>query len=103
VIKQLWGKKEVRKWVWIVVTAFVALQIYFVQEMLVALVLFTVVFSMIAGIALFLYVVDRAGQWSLGWVGHHTRPAFQAIRRGWQSVETISRKQLRRLRSEPVR
>jgi hypothetical protein len=73
--------------------AFVALQIYFVQEMLAALILFTGVFVVFAIIALVLYLVDRAGQWGLGWAGHQAR-------RGLTLAEDISKKQLRRPRSE---
>ena len=73
--------------------AFVALQIYFVQEMLVALVLFTGVFVLVAVAALALYLIDRAGQWGLFWAGRQAR-------RGLGVAEEISKKQLRRPRSE---
>ena len=78
---------------WLGLAAFVALQIYFVQEMLAALVLFTGVFVVVAFIALVLYLVDRAGQWGLGWAGNQAR-------RGLAVAEDLSKKQLRRPRSE---
>ncbi len=85
---------------WAGLVAFVALQVYFVQEMLAALMLFTGVFVIFAIIALALYLVDRAGQWSLGWAEQRARPAVQLARRGWAAAEDISKKPFRRPRSE---
>jgi len=94
---KLFGEKysenKARKWVWIALAAFVALQIYFVQEMLAALMLFTGVFVILALAALVLYVVDRAGQWGLGWAG-------QQARRGVTLAEDLAKKQLNRPPSE---
>jgi hypothetical protein len=92
-VSQVWNEKKARKWMWVGLAAFVALQIYFVQEMLAALILFTGVFVLFAIVALVLYVIDRAGQWGLGWAGHQAR-------RGLTVAEDISKKQIRRPRSE---
>jgi hypothetical protein len=92
-VSKVWSEKKARKWMWLALAAFVALQIYFVQEMLAALILFTGVFVIFAIVALVLYLVDRAGQWGLGWAGHQAR-------RGLNAAEDISKKQLRRPRSE---
>lgn len=89
-------EQKARKWLWIGLGAFVALQIYFVQQMLVALMLFTGVFVLCALAALVMYLIDRAGQWGLGWAGEHAKRAVVA-------AEEISKKQLRRPRSEPAR
>jgi hypothetical protein len=101
--RQVWNEKKARKWMWAALLIFVALQVYFVQEMLAALILFTVIFAIFAAIALALYLADRAGQWSLGWASEHTSPAWQWTRRAWHAVEAVSKKQIRRLRSEPAR
>ena len=94
-LSQVWKEKKARNWLLLGLAGFVALQIYFVQEMLAALILFTGVFILIALAALVLYLVDRAGQWGLGWAGHQAR-------RGLIAAEEISKKQLRRPRSEIV-
>jgi cytosine/uracil/thiamine/allantoin permease len=94
------SEKKARKWMWAGLAAFVALQIYFVQEMLAALMLFTGVFIIFAIVALVIYLVDRAGQWSIGWAGERARPAMQLARRGLTLAEDLSRKQFRRPRSE---
>jgi hypothetical protein len=102
-VAQKFSEKKARKWMWVGLAAFVAIQAYFVQEMLAALVLFTGVFVIFATIAGVVYLIDRAGQAGLGWAGQHSRPALQLARRGWALVEDLSKKQLRRLRSAPVR
>src|SRR5467141_86995 len=84
-VGKMLSEKKARKWMWAGLAAFVALQIYFVQEMLAALVI---------------YLVDRAGQWSIGWAGERARPAMQLARRGLTLAEDLSRKQFRRPRSE---
>ena len=99
---QDFSEKKARKWMWIGLAAFVALQMYFVQELLAALVLFTIAFAVFAIIALVLYVVDRAGQWGLGGAGQHSGPAIELARRGLALAEDLRKKSIRRPRSEPA-
>jgi cytosine/uracil/thiamine/allantoin permease len=99
-VSEMMSEKKARKWMWVGLVAFVALQIYFVQEMLAALILFAGVFVIVAVIALVIYLVDRAGQWSIGWAGERARPALQLARRGWVLAEDLSKKPFRRPRSE---
>lgn len=80
---------------WIALAVFVALQIYFVQEMLAALMLFTGIFVVCAVVALGVYLIDRASRWGFGVAGHQAKRALVA-------AEEISKKQLRRPRSEPA-
>lgn len=94
-VSQVFREPKARKWLWIGIAAVVALQIYFVQEMVAALVLFTGLFIVCALIALVLYLVDRAGRWGLG-------VAEQQAKRALVAAEEISKKQLRRPRSEPA-
>lgn len=94
-VSKVFSEQKARKWLWIVLGAFVALQIYFVQEMLVALLLFTGIFVVCAMVALVLYLVDRGSRWGLGVAGQQAKRAMVA-------AEEISKKQLRRPRSEPA-
>jgi hypothetical protein len=89
------SEQKARKWLWIALGAFVALQIYFVQELLAALLLFTGIFIVCAIVALVLYLVDRGSRWGFGFAGHQAKRALAA-------AEDISKKQLRRPRSEPA-
>jgi cytosine/uracil/thiamine/allantoin permease len=100
---QMISEKKARQWMWIGLLSFVALQVYFVQEMLAALILFAGIFAILATIALTLYLMDRAGQLSLDWAGQHARPALQLARRGWTLMGELSKKPFRHPRSEPVR
>jgi predicted lysophospholipase L1 biosynthesis ABC-type transport system permease subunit len=98
----MFSEKKARKWMWVGLGAFAALQIYFVQELLAALLLFTGAFILLAIVVLVLYLVDRAGQRSLTWAEQRARPALQLARRGWTAAEELSKKPFRRPRSEPA-
>jgi hypothetical protein len=63
--------------------------------MVAALILFTGIFVVCALVALVLYLVDRASRWGLGMAGIQAKRAYVA-------AEEISKKQLRRPRSEPA-
>jgi hypothetical protein len=100
---KIFGEIKARKWIWLGVVGFLALQIYFVQELLAALILFTGVFVVLAIAALILYLIDRAGQLGLGWVAEHARPMARLARRGWAAAEELSKKPFHRPRSETAR
>ena len=91
--RSVFREPKVKKWLWIGLGVFVALQIYFVRELLAALVLFTGLFIVCAFIALALYLVDRASRWGLNAAGTQAKRALNA-------AEEISKKPLRRPRSE---
>jgi hypothetical protein len=94
-VSSVFSEQKARKWLWIALGTFVALQIYFVRELLAALMLFTGLFVVFAVIALGLYLVERASRWGLDAAGHQAKRAMAA-------AEEISKKQLRRPRSEPA-
>jgi hypothetical protein len=95
-VSKVFSEQKARKWMWIGLAAFVALQIYFVRELLAALILFTGVFILCALVALIFYLVDRASRWGLGLAENQAKRALVA-------AEELSKKQLRRPRSEPAR
>jgi hypothetical protein len=94
-VSKVFSERKARKWLWFAIGAFAALQIYFVRELLAALMLFTGVFVICATVALVVYLIDRASRWGLGVAGHQAKRAIVA-------AEEISKKQLRRPRSEPA-
>lgn len=102
-VSQIFSDKKARRWMWVGLASFVALQVYFVREMLAALMLFTGAFVIFVIIALAFYLVDQASQWSLAWAGQHARPALGLVRRGWILAGDLSKKPFRRLRSATVR
>lgn len=95
--------KKARKWLWIGLAALAAVQIYFVQELMAALVLFSVFFTVVAAAALLIYLFDQAGQRTMDWAEPQTLRAARLARRAWTRAEEVSKKQLHRLRSETVR
>lgn len=50
-----------RKWIWLVLAAGLALQAYFVRELLAALILFAAVFAVLLAGGLLLYLVQVGG------------------------------------------
>jgi len=95
--------RKARKWLWIGLAAFAALQVYLVQELLAAMVLFSILFVVVAGAALAIYIFDRAGQRTLDWAEPQTARAAHAARKALQRAEELSKKQLRRQRSQTAR
>ena len=95
--------KKTRKWLWIGLAIFGALQMYFVQEMIAAMILFSVAFVIVGGIALFLYLFDRASQRTVAWAEPQTIRAARLARRAIARAEEVSRKQLHRQRSQTAR
>ncbi len=79
-------------WAGIAVAALAAVQLYFVQEMLAALFLFTIVFAVVATVFLMLWLVDRAGQRTLAWVEPQTRQLARLARRGLAIAEELGKK-----------
>jgi hypothetical protein len=75
------------KWILIGLAASVALQIYYVQEMLAALVLFAVLFSCIAAVLLLLFILDRASRATFEFLGR-AREVLQHTR-GWRAVSAL--------------
>jgi hypothetical protein len=95
--------KTARKRLWIGLAALAALQIYFVRELMAALVLFSVLFAVVATVVLIVYLFDRASQRTLAWAEPKTIGAVRLARRALGRAEEVSRKQLHRLRSATVR
>jgi hypothetical protein len=81
-----------RKWLWIGIAAFAALQLYFVQEMIAALLIFSALFAVVAGVALILFLLDVASQRTLTWAEPQTKLAARYARtRGALLVSSVER------------
>jgi hypothetical protein len=96
-------EEKARRGMWGFLIALGAMQIYFVQEMLAALFLFTLVFAVFAVIAIALYIANRASQASLARVEPIARVAARAGRRTYGFIEDVSKKPFRRPHSETAR
>ena len=87
---------KARKWMWMLLAALVAVQMYFVQELLAALLLFTLGFAVLGALAVAVFGLEKAGRWSLA-MWRRVRVAVLVL------AEDLSKKLLRRPRSEPAR
>ncbi len=97
------NKDRLKKWMWALLAALVAVQVYFVRELLAALFLFTLAFAVLAGLALVFYLVEQAGQFSLAWVEPRTRSVMpKLLERALGLLEDLSKRTLRRPRSQPA-
>ena len=83
------------KWLWLAGVAFIILQIYYVREMLAALVLFGGLFVVVAIIAGIVYGLGRAGETTI-------TAAEPVARRGLELAEEVSKKTFHRPRSAPA-
>jgi hypothetical protein len=93
-------ENKARRWMWGFLIALGALQIYYVQEMLAALFLFTLAFAVFAVIALAFYAANRVSQATLVQVRPVLRVAERGGRRTFELIEHVSKKTFRRPHSE---
>jgi hypothetical protein len=75
-------EKKARKWMWIGLAVVAALQLYYVQEMIAAFVVLGVVFALIAGAGLLIFLVDRASGRTLTWAEMSGLAIPRTARRG---------------------
>jgi hypothetical protein len=75
-------ERKVRKWMWIGLAVVAALQFYYVQEMIAAFVVLAVVFAVIAGAGLLVFLVDRASERTLSWIETSVLAVLRTARRG---------------------
>jgi hypothetical protein len=85
-------KTRVRKWMWIGLAIVVVLQFYYVQEMIAAFVVLGVVFALLAGAGLLVFLAGRASERTLGWGETGALAILRAAHRGVYFVGTLARK-----------
>jgi|SRR5580658_5192911 hypothetical protein len=93
VVKKRWKPWHV--WVLGALAALLILQVYFIRELLAALILFTVLFLVVAVFTAIAYAIGRAGEAGFAY-------AEPTARRGLEAAEDLSRKTFRRPRSVPA-
>jgi len=84
--------KKTRKWLWSGAAALLAVQIYYVQEMLAALFIFAVLFAFGASAAFILFLFDQASQRTVTWAEPQAKRAVLAARRGVAHLGEFSKK-----------
>jgi hypothetical protein len=93
-------KTKVRKSMLSFIAVFFVLQVYFVRELLAAELLFGLGFAVLAILAAICYLVGAAGERGLDLAEAGIRVLSSSARRGYASLEYLSRRPFRHPRSE---
>ena len=96
-------KDNSRKWMWWFLAVVVALQLYFVQELLAAFAMFALGFVAIAFVVASVYMLHKGWEVAVERVADSGHPVVTMARRGVSAVEDMARRPLRRPGSEPAR
>ena len=89
-------QKRAQRWIWLGAAALVAVQLYYVREMLAALLLFSMGFAVVGSVILMLFLLDRGLYRALVWAQPQTARAAHWARHSWSLAGQFSRKQLHR-------
>jgi hypothetical protein len=89
-------KDNGRKWMWWFLGVLVALQLYFVRELLAAFALFALAFAAIAFVIISLYMLQKSWEIAVARVADSNHPVVNFARRGASTVEDMVRRPLRR-------
>jgi hypothetical protein len=98
--KQMKAKDNGRKWMWWFLAVLVALQLYFVRELLAALALFAMGFAAIAFVVCSLYMLQKGWQVAVERIAETGQPVVNMARRSVSAVEDLARRPIRRPGSE---
>src|SRR5246500_1731111 len=89
-------KDNGRKWMWRLLGVLVALQLYFVRELLAAFALFAVGFGAIEFVVISVYMLQKSWEVAVARVADSNHPVVNFARRGASTVEDMVRRPLRR-------
>jgi hypothetical protein len=95
-------KDSGRKWIWLVLGALAAFQLYAVRELLAAFALFVLGFGVSMVFVLALYSLHKTWEAGVAWMVASRHPFFLAMRRSVGFVEDWSQRPFRRPGSEPA-
>jgi hypothetical protein len=96
------NKDNSRRWMWWFLGAVVALQAYFVWELLAAFALFALGFAAIAFVIVSLYMLQKGWEVAVARVADSSHPVVNMARKSVSAVEELARRPLRRPGSEPA-
>lgn len=96
-------KDSNRKWMWWFLGVVLALQLYFVRELLAAFALFVVGFVVIALAVMSLYMLQKVWEAGVQRLADSQHPVVDMARRGVNAVEDMARRPLRRPGSAAAR
>ncbi len=88
-------KDSNRKWMWWFLGVVVALQLYFVRELLAAFAIFAMGFAAIAFVVVSLYMLQKTWEVGVQRIADSRHPVVDMARRGVNAVEDMARRPLR--------
>jgi hypothetical protein len=91
-------RKKWWNWTWFALAALSAIRVYYVREMIAALVIFSALFVLAAGAALILFLLGSGLDWTLTWAEGRAMQVAQVARRGWALCAELSKRPLLRSR-----
>jgi hypothetical protein len=97
---KVWENPTIRKRVGWGLGIFLVLQLYFVRELIAAELLFGMLFAFLMALAGLFYVVGTIGVNGREWAETGIRVAANSARRGYSTLEEISKKPFRHPHSE---
>jgi hypothetical protein len=95
-------KEKAWKWFWVALAALVALQLYFVRELLAAYFLFAVVFAVLLVFAAIFFILEEVGERGVTWAESHAVELVGFARRRFAHLEGFGKKSFRRPGPRPV-
>ena len=95
-------KDKSRKWMWWFLAAVLAVQVYFVWEVVAALALFALGFGALTAAVGGIYLLYKGSESVLDRLTPSSRPAVVVAKRGIARIEEVAVRQLRRPGSEPA-
>jgi hypothetical protein len=98
-----WQNKPLRKRTAWGVAIFIVLQLYFVRELIAAELLFGILFLFVFALATLFYAVGTIGIEGRSWAEAGARVVATSARRGYGTLEEISKKPFRHPHSESAR
>jgi hypothetical protein len=84
------SKVRIKKWMWWTLAGWVALQLYFVREMLAAELLFGLFFAALLLLGVVSYLVGVAGERFFSWAEKRARFLAPVARRAFRGLEEIA-------------
>jgi hypothetical protein len=96
-------KDSSRKWMWWFLAVALALQLYFVRELLAAFALFALGFAAIAAMIASLYLLQKSWEAGVARVAASENSLVLAMRRGVSAIEDLTLRPFRRPNSQLAR
>jgi hypothetical protein len=81
------SQRKIFKWIVLTTTVLIAVRVYYVQELIAAFVIFSLLFACLAGVVLIVFLLDHAAQTALAWAEVCVRAFGRVARRGWERAE----------------